>query len=163
MKFSAKKGVTLIELVTVMAIISIGTAIVLVSLSGSRAEKELEAEARKVAAIIKEAQNYSLTGKNTASCVPIAPSTTKSNRLTVTPNGNSYALSGCNSAAYTLGYDIIFSGGTVNYVDFSVPHGAVTFDVATATGRITLSKSGRTYSICIGTGGLVEEKSGSSC
>lgn len=58
-----KKGFSLVELIAVMAMFAILTSIGLVSMSANRTIKELETEARKVAASIREAQNDALIGK----------------------------------------------------------------------------------------------------
>lgn len=58
-----KKGMSILELMIVIAIMGIMTAAAMVSFSGNRPKKEVEVEARKFAAAIREAQNYALTGK----------------------------------------------------------------------------------------------------
>jgi len=82
-----RKGFSLMELMMVIAIISIMISVVLIY--SDRTKKELEGAAREVAASIREAQNYALTGKNaSASC---------SNEYIFTYEINSpnYSISGC--------------------------------------------------------------------
>lgn len=57
------KGYAFIELMATIAIVSIMTAVVLNSLSSPRAKKSVEMEARSLAAAIREAQSYALSGK----------------------------------------------------------------------------------------------------
>jgi prepilin-type N-terminal cleavage/methylation domain-containing protein len=61
--FSARPGVTLLELMIVIGIMSIMMAATLVFMGSSRDQKALEGAAREVAASIREAQNYALAGK----------------------------------------------------------------------------------------------------
>lgn len=58
-----KNGFSFLEMIVTIAIISIMTAVFFSSLSGNKELKAVEGEARKVAAAIREAQNYALTGK----------------------------------------------------------------------------------------------------
>jgi len=60
---SRQAGFSLVELMTVVAIIGIMTSIGLVSLNASKTQKELQMEARKVAASIKLAQNNAIVGR----------------------------------------------------------------------------------------------------
>lgn len=63
-----KKGITLIELMIAIGIISIMFTAFIVSFRGGKTEKELEIAAREVSAAIREAQNNALTGKNAKEC-----------------------------------------------------------------------------------------------
>ena len=56
-----KNGFTLIEIMVAMAIVGIMSAMVLTSLSSGKERKVVEGEARRVAAAIREIQNYALT------------------------------------------------------------------------------------------------------
>lgn len=57
-------GFTLIEVVIVIAIVGISSGIILASMTSSqRVERETETAARKFAALVREAQNDALTGK----------------------------------------------------------------------------------------------------
>lgn len=72
--FSKKnlKGFTLIEIIVVMAIISIVSGMVIVSLTDSRVKRELETNAREFVGVVREAQNYALTGKIiTGASIPV--------------------------------------------------------------------------------------------
>ncbi len=65
--FSLKtKGFTLIEMVVVIAIISITSAIIITSLSSTRSTRETERAIHSLAATLREAQNYALTGRSTS-------------------------------------------------------------------------------------------------
>ncbi len=58
-----KKGFTFIEVIIIFTIVFIMTAILLGTSYKGRSKKEIESVAREVAATIREAQNYALTGK----------------------------------------------------------------------------------------------------
>jgi prepilin-type N-terminal cleavage/methylation domain-containing protein len=152
-KSGIRSGVTLVELVTVMAIISIGVSVVLVYLGNARVAKELEAEGRKVAAVIKEAQNYSLTGKNADSC-PASPD--NNNKVSFTAGGNAYGILNCNVTSYTLSGGVTFANGGLSSVAFTVPHGNVVLVPSNGT-FVILTKAGQNYRICINSAGEVNE------
>ncbi|MCA9364833.1 MAG: hypothetical protein KC736_02990 [Candidatus Moranbacteria bacterium] len=58
-----KKGTTLLEVIVVISIITIMTGVSLVYFGAQRQVKEVEAEAQKFAAVLREMQNNALTGK----------------------------------------------------------------------------------------------------
>ncbi|MCD6149636.1 prepilin-type N-terminal cleavage/methylation domain-containing protein [bacterium] len=146
-----KKAVTFIELVIVVAIVGIMTSVLLVSTSGSRTDKALEAAAREVAAMIREAQNYALTGKDAgAGC--------NSYVFAYTDATNSYSVNnGCNiNNSYTLKNGIVFNSGVSGSFNFSAPYGACSV-VLGAPENIALSKSGKTIRVCVYSSGKVIE------
>lgn len=63
-KHKVSAGVTFVELMVVIAIIGIMTAVTVVSLQSSRDKKAVEVAGKQVVASIREAQNNALTGKN---------------------------------------------------------------------------------------------------
>ena len=64
MAFERKqKGVTLVEVMVVIAVIGIGTSIMLVSMGNAREQKRVETAAREMAAMFREAQGNALAGK----------------------------------------------------------------------------------------------------
>ncbi len=148
-----KKGVTLIELLIVIAIIGIMSAVFMTMLSKStRTQKELEVEARKVLAVMEETRNLSLTGKNADSGC--------SNIFTATVGTSNYGISGCNTVNYTLENGITFnSGGSFS---FNVPHG----DISSGSSfpiDINLQKNGKNYHICIYETGKINLNGATGC
>jgi len=144
-----RKGFSLMELLIVIAIIGIMTAVLLVNLSGSRSQKQVEAAAREVAAAIREAQNNALTGKNvTTGCSYI---------FTYNSGSSSYGISSCSNINYTLSNGVIFNNG--NNFTFSVPFGTVSGGYATP---IVIRKGTSQYTICVNSAGNVTEKSGNT-
>ena len=149
-----KKAVTLIELIITVAIIGIMTGVLLVSTSGSRTDKALEAAARKVAATIREAQNYALTGKDAgAGC----------NTYTFSygngANNDEYGIDnggGCSiNINYSLDNGVDFNGVSGSF-NFSVPHGTCSVALD-APENIALFKSGKTIRVCVYSSGKVIE------
>jgi type II secretory pathway pseudopilin PulG len=153
----------------VMAMTAIMISVTMVSLTGARERKAVESEARKFAAVVREAQNYALTGKQFASgrvtCnVGIGDITNLENVYDVL-----YAYrSGADCTASptqatfvtnTLSNGVRFSS-TASAFNFAVPRGETGL---ASTLRIQLSKGSATYSVCIYPTGIVEDVSGASC
>lgn len=63
-RYKASQGFTLIEVLVSVAILAIMAAVTIASLSGSRNRQEVGGAARVVAAILRDAQNNALAGKN---------------------------------------------------------------------------------------------------
>ncbi|NCQ06665.1 MAG: prepilin-type N-terminal cleavage/methylation domain-containing protein, partial [Candidatus Moranbacteria bacterium] len=61
--FQKNTGVTLIELIVVMAILGIMASITTISFGSSRDKRAVETNARQFAAVVRLAQNYALSGK----------------------------------------------------------------------------------------------------
>lgn len=148
-----RQGFSLIELVIVMAIISIMTAVGLVSLQSNKVTIQLEAAGREVAAAIREAQNNALNGKNASSTGTIC----KEYYFNYTVNSTSYSVT-CTGGSYPVSYNlktpITFStGGSIN---FSIPSGNVS-----AAANIKLTKGGSNcYYVRINQSGSISEQPG---
>ncbi len=65
-----KKGFSLLEMVIIVAIITIMTSVMLVTTLGERKTKEVEVIGREVTAAIRETQNYALTGRRQGTGLP---------------------------------------------------------------------------------------------
>ena len=65
-----KRGFSFLEMVVIVAIISIMTSVMMVVTFKERDRKEIEAVGREVTAAIREAQNYALTGKQQGTGLP---------------------------------------------------------------------------------------------
>lgn len=166
-------GFTLIELVVSMAILSIMAVITIVSLSGSKTKQEVEGAARQVAAAIREAQNYSLTGKNIGASgdVPCrfrveAAGTSSFTVQQKKFNSGSCSVDSGSSITYALPAGVTISTGNVS---FDVPRAEPSSD---AFGELdgsekvdfSISKNGSTAHVCVYPLGRVEEKPiGGSC
>jgi prepilin-type N-terminal cleavage/methylation domain-containing protein len=61
--FCARRGMTLIEMIVVVALVGIMSSVTVVLMAGSRTDRALDAAAREVAALVREVQNYALTGR----------------------------------------------------------------------------------------------------
>lgn len=72
MKNKVNLGFSLVELIIIIAIIGIMSVVGLVSLSKNRNQKQVETEAQKVIATVREAQNNALTGRAIGSGYPCA-------------------------------------------------------------------------------------------
>jgi type II secretory pathway pseudopilin PulG len=180
-----KKGFTMIELIIIFTIVFIMTAILISMSYKDRERKELQAVAREVTASIREAQNYSLTGKQTGSgTMPCA--------FQIALNNGSYQInhatrklddqscSGGFSKFFASGavelplnvqmsvgaYDPDRSGGIqthwkeITNIDFDVPYGKITIgnDSKNTGAEIVLDKNDKYYHICLHTTGLIEDK-----
>jgi hypothetical protein len=160
---------------------------ILISMSyKDRERKELQAVAREVTASIREAQNYSLTGKQTGTgTMPCA--------FQIALNKGSYQINhstrkldaeNCNGATFESffangnvklplnvrmnvgAYDPDWSGGNpthwkqITNIDFDVPYGKITIgnDSKNTGAEIVLDKNDKYYHICLHTTGLIEDK-----
>lgn len=164
-----KRGFTLVELMVVMAMTAIMISVTIVSLSGSRDKKAVESEARKFAAVVREAQNYALTGKQFVSgrvtcSVGIGDITSdeagyevlyfyrSGADCTISPSQVTFATN-------TLSNGVHFSS-TTSAFNFAVPRGETGLG---STLRIGLNKGSVMYSVCVYPTGRVEDVSGASC
>jgi prepilin-type N-terminal cleavage/methylation domain-containing protein len=172
-----KKGVTLIELIVVIAVIGIMTSVGLVSLSRSRDRKAVEAATREVAAALRDAQNMALTGKDADVCDEYVFS-----YITINPvsNRQSYKISCYKNNTVVSGREITYklkngalfqynnTSPTTRTVGFKAPF-AVTkpnFTVNLFTGNysITINKPNtNSRSVCFNLVGKIWEHDNSIC
>ena len=157
-----KKGLTLLELIVVVAIIGIMSSVIFISMSQSKSRTALEQASREVAAAIRETQNYALTGKVLASNPDDLPF-----RYIFMGNGSTYrvrymynsgGIPGTRTyATYELKNGVSMSNTTIYY---AVPH--ATKEVGSSS--VTLSKAGASsYYVCICLSGKVVENGTTSC
>jgi prepilin-type N-terminal cleavage/methylation domain-containing protein len=140
------KGFSLVEILIVLAIATIMTAVVLVSMSAERKDKNyLEMEGRKVEALIAAQKNGALDGVGSVGDCTFG----------VAVDGNVFEAVGCNPVSYKASRDITFKERKVFY--FTSPN-ATLFDnttgtpvaVGAATGiTVTLQKNSQEYEIKI--------------
>lgn len=163
-----KKGMSLIEVIIIIAIIGIMSSISIVSLVTTKRNSELESSAEEMVAVLREAQNYSLTGKEISSAC-------SNYRVTLT-GGSSYFLQtyttnaggspcGIINSSYNFKNGVVPSAG-VGYINFAAPHGSITRTAGGATGNwfvITLSKSGGSYYVCFNNAGLIKKTTSNVC
>jgi len=154
-------GFTLIEVMVVVALMGIMAALSIVSLESGRIERELEANAREFVGIVREAQNYALTGRqiggNTACSFSVVwAASTYSFRYT--PSGNC-AASPTPIASYALKNGVAFSN--TNALSFSLPHAAL--DFSTGNRSATFTKQSSSYVVCIYADGRISDQRGAAC
>lgn len=149
--FSIRRGMTLIEVMASIAIIGIMSAISIVSFTASKRSAELETAAEEVMAVLREAQNYSLTGKNLrAGCSSYTTVFTNASANFTLHNG----LGTCElNQVYSLKNGVVIA--TIGSVIFEAPH-------ATKSGisRILIRKNTSYYTVCVNTAGLIRKLSG---
>lgn len=148
-----EKGMTLIEVMAVIVIIGIMSAISIVSFTSSKRSTELETAAEEITAVLREAQNYSLTGKNLKSGC-------NTYEVDFNPNSADFRLhNGLGSCELNELYSLK-NGVTVQVpgnTSFLSPHATV----ASGATRTVIQKGGSFYTICVNTSGLVKKISGS--
>ncbi len=170
-----KKGFTLIEVLVVVAIIGIASAIILVSIGNGRTQKQVEGDARRLVGMLREIQNDALSGKQVVlgriSCAFVFPPSASAETI-ISPT---YRYRNGASCASTLSDDLpslnLTPGVSISVanagVSFVVPWGEVWDGSLTArlasTVQYTLVKSGVTWSVCVYPGGRIEEIAGASC
>lgn len=172
------KGFSLIELVVVIAIVMIMTALLLVVSSEDRTKRELETSSRQLAVGLRQAQNFALTGKKQGTRRPCDfsfVSTGSAYRVDytyyepgdpsgdidgngVTDCGDTPLLSATAVGATDLAHGVVVA--TVPEVVFEVPFGKIsTIYESPITTPITFiaHKAGVYYAVCLSPSGRVDE------
>ncbi|MDO8566142.1 MAG: prepilin-type N-terminal cleavage/methylation domain-containing protein [Candidatus Moranbacteria bacterium] len=153
-KLKLFSGFTIIELLVVIAIISIITVVLLLSFGDSRVKKELETNANEFAGVVREAQNYALTGKQagggTVCAFSVTWTTPSTYSLGYTASG-SCATAPTSLVSYSLKNGVIFSNSGA--VSFKSPWAEVT----TGDVQVNFSRSGNTHSVCVNAEGKISE------
>lgn len=151
---AVRQGVTLTELVVVIAIIGIMSAVSIVSLTTARRNSELESAAEDVVAILREAQNYSLSGKQlTANCplYRVGFGAGSSDVFLRQRTASTDCLdSGAINSTYVLKNGVYSASGWYFY--FLAPFGTLI-----SPGTIQLSKGGSNYYVCARSSGVIEK------
>lgn len=153
-------GFTLIEMVIVLAIVGILTSMLAVSFGNGRTQREVETNAREFASVLKEAQNYALTGKQVGSGVTCQFSMTWSGSTyslqAIARSGSSCAGGATSIATYSLKQGVSFQGS--GSVSFALPWATI----GGGTGQIaTFGKAGIYHSVCLNTNGVIMDQAGS--
>ncbi len=155
-----RRGFTLIEVLIVVAIIGIVSAMILVTFSGQRQTRNMERAANEVQAALREAQNYALSGR----------------AGTINENNSYYGINFTAGAAYSL----VSSSGTISSyslkngitasaassVRFMLPRGEVYIGGSALSGshRITLVNGASNRYICVySTGRVIDNGATAAC
>ncbi len=180
--YQTKKGFSFLEMIIIVAIITIMTLTMFVVSFKDRDKKKLEAVGREVAAAIRETQNNALTGKQRASdMLPCG--------FIFTSDGDTYQIKGSYRALQEVCADDndpqsyteklldenlsqkkiaieMFTSATngstrvsTNFVAFGVPYGKY-FDgqeTSIGTDLVLILNDGRKFHICVHATGLIEE------
>lgn len=165
------KGFTLIEMVVVLAIIGITSAVIITSLTVTRSSRETERAIHTLAATLREAQNYALTGRSTSvsqeNCFYAVRLMSSSQYALV-----NYYRSGGNCNSYNTISTLTMPGGTAisgvasfpTIFAFSLPRAEVysaTSGALVSLGAAQLigaTKGGQTHYLCLYPTGRVEER-----
>lgn len=154
-----RQGFTLIEVVIVIAIIGIMTAFMVVSLSNQRRIRNLDLASQEIAAALRTAQNYALTGRS----------------INAAENNCSFGVQMVAGATYTLvhsvgagcatsaiGGDYSLRGGVsfaaAQTVNFLLPRGEVG-----AKSTIRLTNGALSRYVCVNTNGRIFENGTNTC
>ncbi|NTW29659.1 MAG: type II secretion system protein [Candidatus Moranbacteria bacterium] len=171
-----RRGFTLVEVIITTAIIGIVSAVSIVSMSGLKVKREVEGNARIVAAVIREAQNNAITGKNIrgATCTMNSnPAECAPCGFEISASGNSYIMTQSNAdlsgggtcSAYGGGQSVLLTNGVTisnQKVRFVVPRAEpkTSMDADLDSGSIdfVLSKGAVSIHVCVYPLGRVEER-----
>jgi len=164
LKIKNRSGVTLIELLIVIALIGIMSAVTIAFLGSGKNQKELESSAREVVAALREAQNLALTGKimetNKFPCSyvfqAVSGGSDYSIKYTYHESGQDCSKSKFSGdyAMYTLKNGVKFSTAQPNII-FSVPHATLEDNYP-----FVIKKGADFFSICLCATGKIVEQSG---
>jgi prepilin-type N-terminal cleavage/methylation domain-containing protein len=166
-------GFTLVEVIITTAIIGILSSVTIGSMSEVRVRRDLEGNARVIAAALREAQNDAITGKNIrgntcsgSACVPCG--------FRFSASGNSFTLSQSNASmdgtggacsSFAGGISVPLSNGvTVSNTEvwFGVPRAepksSPGADLNSGSIDFELSKSSMSAHVCVYPLGRVEER-----
>jgi len=136
----------------VIAIISIMTSISIVAFANSKRTTALETASREVMAVLREAQNYALSGKN------IDSTCASYNVLAVNSTGSYFLKNNCAlNYNFVLKNGVTFSSGGV--ISFLSPHGKLNG----GGNKFVITNGTNSYAICVNNAGLITRKSGSVC
>lgn len=161
-----QKGFTLLEILIVVIIISTMAAIVLTSNSSGRAKTNIDVAGRELAAVLREAQNNAMSGKQFVSgtdpCLFLVGWNSGSPNYTVTYYYKNSVTGACTENSvignYTMRNGVAFSNS--GSFGFTLPHGNIT-DPSTVS--MTLSGDSQVGVVCIyKAGGLVNNRVGSA-
>ncbi len=155
-------GFSLLEILITVAIISIMTTASMVSLRGLRDGRAVDAGARTLAASVREAQNYALTGRN------IAPTPTVPSLFSIRTDGTDRIYLEQTDrdgtvfvSSYRLGDDVTVSA---SLVQFLVPRAEPWAGGSELSGTdfvdFAVSRNGVSSHICVYPMGRVEEREG---
>jgi prepilin-type N-terminal cleavage/methylation domain-containing protein len=171
----SRAGFTLVEVIITTSIIGIISAMSIVSMSGFRVKREVEGNARIVAAAIREAQSDAVTGRNirgttctlnsnTVACVPCEFQLSASGN-TFTLSQSNASLSGGSCSPFADGKPVQLSNGvTISSpgVRFGVPRAepreASGADLNSGSIDFVLSKGSVSVHVCVYPLGRVEER-----
>lgn len=175
MKQKNKKGFSLIELMIVIAIISIMAGVMLSMNSQGQTKHELETAMREVASGIRSAQNNALSGKRSGinrSCnfafkagINLYEIEGEFYNPTQTTNCDDvtipfvYAIVGSGNLPTGVSVSFEYEGSSVSEIGFTVPFGEVTKDraIIDKSIKVFVQKEGLRYLICVSPSGRIDE------
>ncbi|MFZ3031732.1 MAG: prepilin-type N-terminal cleavage/methylation domain-containing protein [Candidatus Moraniibacteriota bacterium] len=174
-----QRAFTLIEILIVIAIITIFATVILIDSSQGRVRRETENAGREMESAMRVAQNYALTGRKVVD--DAIPTTALPCYFMVRWDGglSSYAITyiykntssdACSPSgpSFVLATYALKSGVTFNTTGsfyFSLPHANI-FDgsgAITTSKGVIMEKVGIRQIACIYAGGRIERASGSTC
>lgn len=167
---TSRRGFTLIEVIIVIAIISIVSSTILVSLASGRASRETERWGHTFAASVRQAQSYALTGRvanlteeNCYFAIRVTDVSTYSVVNYYRAGGNCDNVQVLETNTLTNGVQFTGVASYPKVYAFQLPRAAVYTGTSGAlaplgsTDIIGFTKAGTTRSVCLYPSGRVEE------
>ena len=140
-----RRGFTLLELLIVVMVIGIVSTIILTGTSTTRTEKEVDGAGREVGGVLRELQQYALTGKqfvtNTDPCLYNIAWNNGSSNYTFNYKYKNSSTGACDQQTtintYTLRGGVTFAN--TGSVGFGLPHGKPDFGGPSVAFQLTKS------------------------
>lgn len=158
-------GFTLTEVMVVVAIIGIMSGVLLANSNSGRIKRQLEASAREFSGVIREAQNYALTGKQVvAGSTPcnffVRWSGSDYSLWYTYKDGSGNCIGPVSVANYSLKNGVAFGDSNDVSVSFQVPWAATSVPVSPGYMDIPFSKSSSSHHVCIYANGKIADQPG---
>jgi len=156
-------GVTLIEMVVVIAILGIMASVTTISFGTSKNKNILEVNARELTTVIRMAQNYTLSGRQSGTGTTCGYGVRSISAGQYVVDIYKYSSGSCAYDSvletYTFKQGVQFDASSINKtVSFEIPYGNVSAGVT-----FDLVRDGSHHYVCVTDKGVIRDSAISTC